>query len=122
MKQERDQLLGDQLISEPYELWGKIIGDVRVIDGGKFYLRGAINGDLIVQDGGRVHVYGYISGDLYVFEGSKVIHSGVIGGSAFNEGGRLYVDRDSTVTGRIKTNSGKTEIEPKDIMPKYDEE
>lgn len=117
MKQQRENLTGDQLISEKYELWGKITGDVRVIDGGKFYLRGAIYGDLIVQEGGRVHVYGHISGDMYVFVGAKVIHSGLIGGSCFNEGGRLYIDRDAIITGRVKTNSGETQIEPKDVMP-----
>ena len=121
MKQEREHLIGDQLISEGYELWGKVTGDVRVVDGGKLYMRGAINGDLIVQDGGRVHVFGYVSGDMYVFPGTKVIHSGVIGGSAFNEGGRLYIDRDAIVTGRIKTNSGDTQIEPKDVMPDEDD-
>jgi len=117
MKQERENLAGDQLISEEYELWGKVTGDVRVIEGGKFYHRGAIYGDLIVQEGGRVHVFGHISGDVYVFTGAKVVHSGLIGGNAINEGGRLYIDRDGTVIGKVKTNKGKTQIEPKDVMP-----
>ena len=97
MKQQRDNLAGEQTITEPYELWGKVTGDVRVIAGGKFYHRGAIYGDLIVQEGGRVHIFGHISGDLYVFENTKVIHSGLIGGNAYNEGGRLFIDRDGIV-------------------------
>ncbi len=120
MKQERDSLFGDQVIAEPYELWGKITGDVRVVEGGKFYLRGAIHGDLIVDEGGRVHIFGYVSGNLFVFKKTKVIHSGLVSGNATNDGGRLYIDRDGAVTGRVKTLSGDTQIEPKDIPPEYE--
>lgn len=121
MKQERGTLTGDQVIAEPYELWGKVHGDVRVVEGGKFYMRGSINGDLIVDVGGRVHIFGHVTGDLYVFKKTKVIHSGLVSGNATNDGGRLYVDRDGTITGRVKTISGETLIEPKDLPPEYEE-
>ena len=118
MKEVRDNINGDQIISEPYELWGKITGDVRVIEGAKFYMRGAIYGDLIVEFGGRVHIYGHVSGNLLVFRGAKVINSGVISGNAANDGGRLYIDRDGQVLGKVKTeNKGETTIEPKDDVP-----
>lgn len=115
-KQERGNLAGDQTITEKYELWGKVTGDVRVAEGGKFYHRGAIYGDLIVQYGGRVHIYGHVSGDLLVQRGAKVIHSGTVGGSATNDGGRLYIDRDGVVTGKVKTLRGETEVEVKDVF------
>lgn len=115
MKQERGTLYGDQVIAEPYELWGKVHGDVRVVDGGKFYMRGSIYGDLIVDVGGRVHIFGHVSGDLYVFRKTKVILSGLVSGNITNDGGRLYIDRDGTVTGRVKTLAGDTKIEPKDL-------
>jgi predicted acyltransferase (DUF342 family) len=117
-KQERGNLQGDQIIGEKYELWGKITGDVRIVDGGKFYLRGAIYGDLIVEFGGRVHIYGHVSGDLMVHRGAKVIHSGLISGKATNDGGRLYIDKDGVVTGKVKTLRGETEVDTKDV---YDE-
>ena len=117
MKQERGNLTGDQVVSETYELWGKVSGDVRVIEGGKFYLRGAIYGNLIVETGGRVHIYGHISGDLHVMEGAKVVHSGLIGSNAINDGGRLYIDRDATVVGKVKANKGKTQVETKRVPP-----
>jgi len=79
---------------------------------------GAIYGDLIVEFGGRVHIYGHVSGNLLVFRGAKVINSGVISGNAANDGGRLYIDRDGQVLGRVKTeNKGETTIEPKDDVP-----
>ena len=115
-RQERGSLIGDQVISEKYELWGKITGDVRVVEGGKFYHRGAIYGDLVVDFGGRVHIYGHVSGSLLVRRGAKVIHSGLVSGNATNDGGRLYVDRDGIVTGRVKTLRGETEIETKDVF------
>ncbi len=120
MKEVRDNLVGDQVIAEKYELWGKVTGDVRVVEGGKFYMRGTIYGDLIVEYGGRVHIYGHVSGNLHLFRGTKVIHSGVISGSATNDGGRLYIDRDGQVLGRVKTLRGETTVEPKDEMPDYD--
>lgn len=118
MKEVRENLVGDQVIDQKYELWGKITGDVRVIDGGKFYMRGSIYGDLIVEFGGRVHIFGHVSGNLYMFRGTKVIHSGIISGNATNDGGRLYIDRLGQVLGRVKTlNKGETIIEPKDELP-----
>jgi len=115
MKEERGNLNGDQSIAEKYELWGKISGDVRVVDGGKFYMRGMIYGDLIVEYGGRVHIYGHVSGNLVVYRGSKVIVSGIVSGNATNEGGRLYIDRDGQVLGKINKNKGDTQVELKDV-------
>jgi cytoskeletal protein CcmA (bactofilin family) len=117
MKEVRENLAGDQVIDQKYELWGKITGDVRVVEGGKFYMRGTIYGDLIVEYGGRVHIFGHVSGNLHIFRGTKVIHSGVISGNATNDGGRLYIDRDGQVLGRVKTLKGETTVEPKDEMP-----
>jgi cytoskeletal protein CcmA (bactofilin family) len=111
MHEERGQLSGNLKIGEAYTLWGSIAGNVTVIDGGKFYVRGAIYGNLIVEDGGRVHIFGNIQGDLTVKRGAKVIHSGVLGGDAKNQGGRLYVERDSRIQGKIKTRDGETKFE-----------
>ena len=111
MREERGQLSGGLIVFEPFNLWGSVGGEVRVIQGGKLYVRGAIYGDLIVEYGGRVHVFGNISGDLVVERGAKVIHSGVIGGDAVNQGGRLYIERTSRVLGRIKTIDGTTTTE-----------
>lgn len=98
---------------EPYTLWGSVGGNVKVIEGGKFYLRGSVYGDLLVENGGRVHIHGSITGSLTVLEGAKVIHSGVIGRDAINEGGRLFIEAGSKVGGKIKTKSGDTKIDPK---------
>jgi cytoskeletal protein CcmA (bactofilin family) len=117
MKEVRDNLVGMQVISEPYELWGKVTGDVRVMEGAKFYMRGTIYGDLLVEWGGRVHIYGHVNGNLTVFRGAKVIHSGVISGNATNQGGRLFIDRDGQVLGKVKTKSGDTTFQPKDDIP-----
>lgn len=113
MREERGRMSGNVVVYEPFTLWGSIAGTVRVIEGGKFYIRGAVYGDMIVEFGGRVHIFGNVSGDVRVLHGAKVIHSGVIGGNAINEGGRLFIERGSQVMGQIKTKKGDTVIDPK---------
>lgn len=109
MREERGTLAGDMIIHEPYTLWGSIGGDVRVIQGGKFYLRGAIYGNLTVEYGGRVHILGNLTGNLVLHEETKVIVSGIIANDAINEGGRLYIDETGKVMGDVKTRAGKTQ-------------
>jgi cytoskeletal protein CcmA (bactofilin family) len=111
MREERGQLAGDVVVYEPFTLWVSIGGHVRVIEGGKFYVRGAIYGNLRVEFGGRVHIFGNVAGDLLVERGAKVIHSGILGGDAINEGGRLYIEAASRILGKIKTRRGETVTE-----------
>ncbi|MFI5378865.1 MAG: hypothetical protein ACHRHE_06195 [Tepidisphaerales bacterium] len=113
MKEERGQIAGNQIISEPFTLWGSIGGEVIVVDGGKMYVRGAIYGLLSVEKGGRVHILGNVSGDLRVARGAKVIVSGIIGGDCTNNGGRLYVDETARILGKVRTRSGETKIDSK---------
>ena len=111
MREERGQIHGNQTISERYTLWGSIGGDVRVVEGGKFYLRGSVYGNLNVEHGGRVHIFGNLQGNLVVHRGAKVIHSGLVGGSVTNMGGRLHLELISRVHGDVKTKSGETTVE-----------
>jgi len=113
MREERGTLNGNQIVSEPLDLWGTISGDLMVVDGGKVYIRGAVYGHLKVAHGGRVHIYGNVSGNLVVLEGAKVIHSGVLGGDAINEGGRMFIDGSARVRGRVRTESGETKVDSK---------
>ena len=108
MRDERSKIAGDVVINEPVNLWGSIGGNVRVIGGGKLYVRGAIYGDLVIEDGGRAHVFGNIQGSLVVEDGAKAIHSGVLGRNAINNGGRLFIDATATVMGDVKSKSGET--------------
>jgi predicted acyltransferase (DUF342 family) len=112
MREERGQLRGDQVVSEPYTLWGSIAGNVIAANGCKFYVRGTIYGDLEVTYGGRVHVYGNVTGSLVVKDGAKVIVSGTIGKDAFNMGGRLYIDNLAEVMGHVRTQDGETQVDP----------
>src|SRR5262245_20245262 len=113
MREERGQIPGDVVVYEPFTIWGSVGGNVRVIEGGKLYLRGSIYGDLLVEFGGRVHIYGNVTGDLTVERGAKVIHSGVLGGDAVNQGGRIFIEAGSKVVGKIKTKRGETTVDPK---------
>jgi len=113
MREERGNISGKVTINEPYTLWGSIAGDVTVVTGGKFYQRGAIYGSLTVNDGGRVHIFGNVQGDLTVKKGAKVIHSGVVGGDANNLGGRLYIEKEARINGKVKTKDGETKDERK---------
>ena len=111
-KEERGQVTGDQVIEQPYTLWGTIAGNVTAVKGSKFYMRGTIYGNLTVLHGGRVHIFGNVTGDLIVKDGAKVIHDGAIGGDAVNKGGRLYIRNASKVMGKVRTEEGETEIDP----------
>lgn len=117
MREERGHIQGNVVVNEPYELWGKIGGDVRVVEGGKMYVRGTIYGDLIVEFGGRVHVLGTVMGNVMVFRGAKLIISGTVQGNATNDGGRLYINASATVLGKVKTLRGETQEEPKIKLP-----
>jgi|SRR5580704_11847524 cytoskeletal protein CcmA (bactofilin family) len=117
MREERGQLGGTLVVSEPFTLWGSIAGNVTVVEGGKFYMRGSIYGNLDVEYGGRVHIYGNVTGNLKVARGAKVIHSGIIVGNAINEGGRLFVDGTASIEGKVKTLKGETKLEPKPTVP-----
>jgi cytoskeletal protein CcmA (bactofilin family) len=111
MREESGQIIGDVTIDEPFVLWGSVAGNVRAVNGSKFYLRGAIYGNLDVERGGRVHVFGNISGNLTVMEKAKVVLSGVVAGHAINRGGRLYIESAARVLGKIKEEAGHTHIE-----------
>ena len=53
-----------------------------------------------------------VTGNLTVHRGAKVIHSGVIAGDAINLGGRLYIEQNATINGKIKTKKGETRVSP----------
>src|SRR5678816_2110170 len=108
MREERGELTGDVIVYEPFTLWGSVGGNVRVIQGGKFYVRGAIYGNLTVEYGGRVHIFGNVTGNLTVERGAKVIHSGVVGGNVLNDGGRLYVESMAKILGSLNSIGGDT--------------
>jgi cytoskeletal protein CcmA (bactofilin family) len=112
MREERGQLRGNQVVDEPFTLWGSIAGDVTAVKGSKLYVRGTIYGDLTILHGGRVHVYGKVTGNLLVKDGAKVIVSGLIGGDAANEGGRMFIDSLGKVEGHtLTTDDGETRVE-----------
>ena len=117
MREERGRIHGDVMVYERFTLWGTVVGTVRVIEGGKFWVRGNIQGDMVVEYGGRVHIYGNLSGDLFVARGAKVIVSGSVGGNATNDGGRLFVEPDGRVIGKIKTKRGDTVVKDDLIDP-----
>lgn len=113
MREERGQLIGNQIISEPVDFWGKVDGDVHIIEGGKFYLRGAIYGSLHIEEGGRAHIFGNLMGNLYVSVNAKVVVSGVVGGDCHNLGGRMYIDASAKILGKIKKHAGETQVDSK---------
>ena len=108
MREERGHIKGDVVVYETFTLWGSIAGNVKVVEGGKLYLRGAIYGNLKVEPGGRVHIFGNVTGNLTVLEKTKVIHSGNIAGDATNRGGRLFIEKTARINGKVKTKSGAT--------------
>jgi cytoskeletal protein CcmA (bactofilin family) len=113
MREERGKLSGKQIVSEPLDMWGTVVGDVIVVAGGRLYVRGAIYGKLTIAPGGRCHVFGNISGSLTVETDAKVILSGTVGGDAINNGGRLYIDAGAKVIGKVRYNDGETKIDSK---------
>ncbi|MEL7240512.1 MAG: hypothetical protein AAGK78_16770, partial [Planctomycetota bacterium] len=103
VKEERGRVDGDITINEPYTLWGSVTGDLRVVEGGKVYVRGNVGQDLIVDFKGRVHVYGHVGGNIVLFRGAKLILSGVCAGNVENKNARFYTDEHGKVLGKVKT-------------------
>jgi cytoskeletal protein CcmA (bactofilin family) len=114
MREERQRIVGDFSCAERMTIWGGVTGDLRVVEGGKLYLRGNVGGDLIVDFGGRVHIYGHIAGNLQLFRGAKVVLSGTVGENAANQNGRLFIDRHGRVIGRVKTTGKHAETHIED--------
>ena len=114
MREERGRIYGDAVIAEPFTLWGSVTGDLKVLEGGKVYVRGNIGGDLIVDFGGRVHVFGHVAGNLMLFRGAKVILSGVVAENASNQNARLFIDKHGRVLGKIKTKGKHAETQIED--------
>jgi cytoskeletal protein CcmA (bactofilin family) len=108
MREERGHIKGDVVVYETFTLWGSIAGNVKVVEGGKFYLRGTVFGNLKVEPGGRVHIFGNVTGNLTLMEKTKLIHSGIINGDAINKGGRLFIEKVARINGKLKTKSGAT--------------
>ena len=111
MREERGKITGDLVIDELYTLWGMLVGNVRVVDGGKLYVRGSIYGNVHVEQDGRAHLFGHIQGNLIVERYAKVIHSGILSGNVMNRGGRVYIEVTARVEGKIKTKKGGETIE-----------
>ena len=103
MKEERGRIDGDITIDEPYTLWGGVTGDLRIVEGGKVYVRGNVAGDIIMEFKGRAHIFGHIGGNLMLFRGAKVVLSGVCAGNASNNNARLFIDEHGQVLGKVKT-------------------
>ncbi len=114
MREERGRVVGDMTVDDKFTLWGGVTGDLRVVDGGKCYVRGNVGGDLIVDFGGRVHVYGHIAGNLQLFRGAKVILSGTVSQNANNKNARLFIDPHGRVLGKIKTQGRHAETHIED--------
>lgn len=114
MREERGRIIGDFTVKEKFTLWGGVTGDLRIVEGGRCYVRGNVGGDLIVDFGGRAHVYGHIAGNLQLFRGAKVILSGAVSGNAANQNGRLYIDSHGRVLGKVKTTGRHAETHIED--------
>jgi cytoskeletal protein CcmA (bactofilin family) len=111
MREERGKITGDLVIDELYTLWGMIVGNVRVVKGGKFYMRGSVYGNVTVEADGRAHLFGHVQGNLVVTRYAKVIHSGVLSGNVDNRGGRVFIELTGRVEGKIKNKKGAETIE-----------
>lgn len=110
MREERGNIAGDVVVYEEFTLWGSILGNVQVINGGKFYIRGSVYGNVLVDRGGRAHLFGQVMGDLRLEKYSKTINSGLVGGDLINEGGRYFGDPGSKIVGKIKAHAGETKL------------
>ena len=114
MREERARVVGDLTVRDKVTIWGGVTGDLRIVEGGKCYLRGPVGGDLIVDFKGRVHVYGHVGGNLQLFRGAKVVLSGTVAGVASNQNGRLYIDGNGRVLGKVKTEGKHAETHVED--------
>ncbi|MGH3008984.1 MAG: hypothetical protein ACRDLM_06200 [Gaiellaceae bacterium] len=84
MRASHDKLEGDQTIADTLRLYGTIVGDASVVDGGVLELFGTITGSVRVLVGGRADVCGTVGGSL-LNEGTARVE-GVVSGEVAGAG------------------------------------
>jgi phage baseplate assembly protein gpV len=89
------QLEGNQRISQELAFAGRVLGDVTVVDGGRFQLDGEVIGDVTVMAGGTAELNGRVFGRVT------------------NQGGTVTIR--GTVT-ELVDHSGSTVVEPQALI------
>src|ERR1700733_8922198 len=103
MRKERNKIVGDQTINELYTLWGMIVGNVTVVEGGKLYLRGSIFGSLSIAPGGRAYFFGWVRGAVAAEKKARLLDRGSVVGHLISRGGRIHFDLAPKTGGKVTT-------------------
>ena len=70
---------GDIRVTDSFGIYGTLLGNATVTEGGKLTLYGIVKGDVIVERGGWLEQWGVVEGDLYD-RGGDITNNGHIGG------------------------------------------
>lgn len=123
MRISSQEIKGDVIVDDSFQLNGSITGNATIISGGEFILHGTCGRDLIVEPGAVVHIHGTVMGNI-LNNGGQVEIYGVVGGDIYSFSGETFVSEDSVISGRrVNSLESKTslhlEIEPTDGSAAY---
>jgi len=84
----------------PTQMIGLVRGDLFVRDGSVCEMTGMVTGNLLAERTGKVVLKGLVNKDAKAVGGDLEVY-GMVVGNVVNEGGRVYVDKQSLVKGRV---------------------
>ena len=86
---------GPVTLSENTELWGTILGDVRVSASCKLEVKGRIEGDVTVEKDALLQVDGAVIGDVQ--NAGRVEVYGILRGQVVDYDGEIYIDERAMI-------------------------
>lgn len=93
---------------KPTKMTGLVKGDLFIRDSSTCEIVGMVTGSLVSEKTGKAVLRGLVAKDVKSTGGDVEIH-GMVQGDILNEGGRIYIAKDSLVCGQVK---GGTEATP----------
>ena len=85
---------------KPTQMTGLVKGDLFIRDNSTCEVIGMVTGNLVSERTGKAVLRGMVAKDVKSVGGDVEIHGMVIG-NVVNEGGRVYVDKQALVKGKV---------------------
>src|SRR2546426_489111 len=101
----------------PTQMIGLVRGDLFVRDGSVCEMTGMVTGNLLAERTGKVVLKGLVNKDAKAVGGDLEVY-GMVVGNVVNEGGRVYVDKQSLVKGRVIGEVSDAPLPPPAAAPK----
>jgi hypothetical protein len=101
----------------PTQMIGLVRGDLFVRDASVCEVTGMVTGNCLAERTGKVVLKGLVNKDAKAVGGDLEVY-GMVVGNVVNEGGRVYVDKQSLVKGKIVGDVSDSPLPPLAAPPK----